>query len=545
MIEAEAKYIQKPWDGSKSRWATADDLYQCIPRGMQRRAKRLMKAAGRTALAKDDCSNAYMEPKSHDINVNGISAALGRLDQTSDATPAELASARTELESERAKARKALGMDRPKKNSLDNDLAHLSSLGSNLLRLCLSGQGAGDRSQSAGAHAGVELVAGNTYHPIALGTAPAVARYGTLSAPGVIRSAAPIKGELFDLADTPAAIPVNRTVGVIDSDFRRVPDWKKLGIDRPAGDATPEELALLGPVRKLSGAPFEATDVFSAGALLANNDIIEKFGAFIPQVELERLAYILGVRQVSSDQDHDHEAMSATFKIVKPAIGTDPGTKLHADHPLLGKVPYTGLITRLLYPKIAEDPEQMAAVAAAMGGKLRDKSIAFACAHFSCGLCGEMPVMKAIRDNGNIVGFKVPPDSNPDLMAVDPEMFSYDRMSGTIRTPSTIEGGYNYCDVRVLNASADGTVLIEPCPEADLGLAKGSMFLINMDEMFFLFFSGGAFCRVHKARAGRYIKSGQKMIAQFTQMRAFLNCAEAFRGAIGDARLVLDPENRY
>ena len=82
MQEGQLRYIDRPWDGSKSRWSTVDDLYACVPAGMQRRAKRLAAAAKRE-MSKEDCSCMYKEPKSHDTNVRGIASALGRLDSPS------------------------------------------------------------------------------------------------------------------------------------------------------------------------------------------------------------------------------------------------------------------------------------------------------------------------------------------------------------------------------------------------------------------------------------------------------------------------------
>lgn len=581
MQEAQLKFTQKPWDGSASRWKTVEDLMASIPSAMRRRGKRLAAAANR-AVTKSDCSLPYREPVNHDVNINGISAALGRIDQVKNATAAEIASARAELQDQRTKARKALGLD--KKKSMAEEIG---DIGFSMIEEMLEAQAWAPVPEAApfrnpapepvmvppGVMPAMPqgIPAGNFGSALDTGYQTAVLDGGmqsidtrldtlnptflnpvlfsshALAAQAAAPAPAPVSLANAEFAELPAEpaklVNTDGIPGVVDNDYRPLPNWKALGINRPAGNATPAELKDLQGAMRPDGSPLQPEDVWSVGAMVCNDDLIAQFMAFIPPLELERLGVIAQTRAIKSDQDHSREVMSGNFTIAPSSIliGTDPGTTLHIDHPLLGKVPYTALIARLLFQKIPDDEDQMAAIEAAMAGKLQNLSIAFGFGSVTCALCGEVPVLRTIKDNGKILGFTIDPGSHQLLCSMQPDDFaSWDSLTGTLRTPADTEGDYAYRTVRVTGCTMDGTVTIEPIPDSTFDLARGTVLMLDMGSFGFFFGGGRRYCRFHGS-SGSYYGDGRRTVGMFTNIRSFINVAACDKGAV-EARIIVDPD---
>jgi len=665
MFEEEFKYVDKSWDGSKSRW-TPEDLLQCIPASMARYA-RSVTAKGETP-SKSNMHLPYKEPKTHDININGISAALSRVDQVSGPSAADKSSARSELERARTRARKALGKDKkmslqdryidrewnPSKarftieqlkaampaamlrhaankaardgreinrddctllykeldgsinlNGIEYALAHLNEVvGLSLSeRALIRGELEGHRRAGDGIanyqtgisqtkiselqKLGFEALQFNeTYsepEPVETPQAPQQDlaypldgfRVQTLETPafGYQQSFDPAVGGLhrehasvgnpdngsvqmsnIDIEQAPpflrqmfantSATPkkMNLEGGVIENDYRPLPNFRALGITRKAGPAIESEMKAFTGQTKLNGEPVGPEDFFSSGAVLANIDIIPHLMAFIPPVELGRIGTILQTRSKKSDQNHSREVLSGNFTVIDPAIGTDPDAKMHMDHPLLGKVPYTALTARLLFPLQEKDPAQMAAVEAAQRGRLQNLSIAFGFGHVACGLCGEMRIQEVLRDRGYVTGFSIDPAANPDMFQSHDDEYFYSDMNAILRMPVDTEGGFVYRSMRILNAEDNGLVQVDPVAEASLPVDNNSVFMIGMSRMYY--YGGYAYCRLHGFQ-GSYSSDGRRTVGMFVNMRALLNVAAVDAGAINDARLVLDPDITY
>jgi hypothetical protein len=579
MQEAQFKFVNRPWSGDKASYST-EQLLRAIPKSMARYAKRVAKSKGSDQPTKADCHLAYRE-KGGDVNINGISAALGRIDQVKGPNAAEIASARAELQDQRTKARKALGLDKKAKSMAEE----IGDIGFSMIEDLMESaawssvpETAPFRNPAPGpvmAPPGASLISNPGYHTAMFqpgaGVAPAgefvyggnldgrdltrspgfPALFGAEAQLSAARAAVATQSQILSPVDprygeaTSLAAKLPTPVGVVDNDYRPLPNWRTLGITRKAGDATPQELlrAFKGAT-KLDGSAVGPSDVYSTAALLCTNDLIAQEMAYIPPVEIGRMRVILATRAMKSDQDHSRKVMSGTFTIVDPEIGTDPGTKLHMDHPLLGKAPYTALIARLLYPKITSDDDQMAAVESAMMGKLQNKSVTFGYGARACALCGEMPIQNPIRANGNIIAFVISPGDNPDLCEMDPESFSsYDSMTGTVRTPAETPGGYIYRTVTILGCSKDGIVQVSPIAETIFELATGSVFMLNMSGYSFFGF-GGRYCRLH-GQAGNYARDGRKTVGMFVNIRSFVGTSEVDKGAVCDARNVADPDINY
>lgn len=571
MQDAEFKFVDRPWAGDKSNY-TIDQLKRAVPAAMRRRAKRIAAAAKRETV-KSDYALPYREANG-DVNINGISAALGRIDQVKDCKSDERTSARAELESQRAKARTALDKPKISKNSeLDEvgefGLALTNSLAASLLMSQMPANMLAPpvpvlplpRAQLASAlDPGYQMA---VLHGLQVVDSPNPGVYPVFD-PGVNRAlfnaglglaesaSAPapvtslVNAEWVELAAKPAPVTnVDGTAGVVDNDYRPTPNWRTLGIDRPAGNATAQELQDLEGALRPDGTPLQPEDVFSVGAMVCNIDLIAQYGFFIPPLELGRLGVIASTRAIKSDQDHSRQVMSGNFTIAPSSvrIGTDPNITLHVDHPLLSKAPYTGLITRLLFQKIASDGGQMAAIEAVMAGKIQNLSIAFGLGSVSCALCGEIPIGRVIRENGNLLGFTIDPAAHELMCAMQPDDFSSscDPVMGTLRTPADTEGGYAYRSVRVTGCTMDGTVMIEPMVGAGFALARGTVFMLDMRSYGFLFFGGGGrYCRFHGG-AGSYYRDGRKISGAVTNIRSFINVAECDKGSV-EARIVVDPD---
>lgn len=551
MLEGSVRIVDKPWDGSKRRYSI-DQLQRAVPRAILRRAHTL---GGPT---KENLICHYREPNG-EINLNGVEAALESLAQMKGLSMVERAAIRSELRRYQTKAR-----------DWGSPLEELSDLGADFLMALSQAEG---ETEEVLVEPIVETIMPTRHMPDMSALMDMWRRHAPAGAPetgyqsAVLNTSLPQEGPgqimaglpPFEMMEGESPIPVSEGLrcelaaavetgrkgmpGVVDNDYRALPNYRSLGIDRVGGDATPAEIAYLSGATRMDGTPLAPSDVYSVGALLANNDIVPQIMCYIPRVELARLGVIIRTRALKSDQDHSRTVSTGNFTLIEPMIGTDPESKMHMDHPELGVTPYTALTARALFQKIPEDPQQMAAVASVMAGRYQNLSIAFGHGGITCALCGEMPVLDTFKAQDKVIAFTISPESNQALCQIgDCGEYSFERPCGIIRTPADTEGGYVYKNVRIVNAGADGTMQIEPQAAADFVVAKGSVFMLKMDSGWSWFF--GAMCKIH-GRAGNYGPDGRRTVGMFTNMRAFINTALVDKGAINDARLVPDPDKPY
>ncbi len=550
MLETNVRIVDKPWDGSKRRYSI-DQLQRAVPKAILRRAHNL---GGPT---KENLICHYREPNG-EINRNGVEAALDSLGAIKGLSMVERAAVRSELR-------------RYQVRELRNPLEELSDLGSEFLMALSQAEPEAEEELLAKPMVDATMPPRHTpdmsalmemwrrhaptgvpetgYQSAVLNTVPQEGSGQNMSGLppfAMMEGEPPIplsEGEHCELASAAVATARKGMPGVVDNDYRPLPNYRSLGIERAGGDATPAEIAYLSGATRMDGTPLAPSDVYSVGALLANNDIVPQLMCYIPRVELARLGIIIRTRALKSDQDHSRTVSTGNFTLIEPMIGSDPESKMHMDHPELGVAPYTALTARALFQKIPEDPQQMAAVASVMAARFQNLSIAFGHGGITCALCGEMPVIDTVKAQDKVIAFTIAPESNQALCQVgDCGEYSFERPCGIIRTPADTEGGFVYKNVRIVNAGADGTMQIEPQAAADFVLAKGSVFMLKMDSGWSWFF--GAMCKIH-GRVGNYGPDGRRTVGMFTNMRAFINTALVDKGAINDARLVPDPDKPY
>jgi hypothetical protein len=546
----EVKFTDKRWDPSKTRW-TEEDLLACIPRAMARYAKDCSAIPDKSYM-----HLAYREPRTHEVNVNGIRQALAAIENLKGPSQADKASARSELQGFLARA--------PQQKPVRHipDLASLNATFFQDLAAPLSGvepvtapapQRAITPAPNEALLRALDLFnrqqSGEYFESDKVANLQPEAHLNGLDLtremgmnPALIPPIPLSEGAIEELAAVTSLKSTNGVNGVVDRDFAALPDYEALGITRPAGDATEKELAYFAGATKLDGTPLTSADIFSVGAMLVSSDLITQLMSYIPPLELARLGYILKTRMIKSDQDHNRRVMSGNFSIVDPMIGTDPNAKLHMDHPLLGKAPLTGLTARLLFQKVGSDPAQMAAVESVMMGKLQNLSIAFGYGGKTCALCGESPILNSIKAQEKIIGFIIPPETNVDLCKMGDMSggYSWDQPMAMIRTPAQTEGGFVYRQVTMINAGEDGIIQIEPQFAANLLLSKGSVLMPMMSAGWFF----GDRCKFH-GRVGSYAQDGRRVIGAFTNLRAMLNTAIVDKGADPNAKLVLTPSLKY
>lgn len=332
--------------------------------------------------------------------------------------------------------------------------------------------------------------------------------------------------------------------GSLSQAFRKLPNWRNLGITRAAGEATEDELrAFIGTVMP-DGSPVTGKAFFSSASFLVGNDVIPQLMAFVPTVELERVKAMLEARSIKSDQDHSRNVMSGPFTVVNPHVGSDASTKLHIDHPYLGKVPYTGVTARCLFPIMQFDAAQMAATEAAQRGKLSNLSITFGYEYLHCGLCGEMKTREVLRANGQVIGFTLNPDDNPELFASaddDDEWDYWMRPAATFRVKADVEGGYMFRSCKLTSVTTDGMAMIDPIPEGTFFFDTGGDVLIDMPRYWWGYRPS---CRFH-GQIGVRLRDGRMPIGMFGNVQSLINVAAVDAGAIADARLVLSPDVAY
>lgn len=104
----EARFTEKPWDGSKSRF-TIQQLLRSVPRAIARWAIAKARREGRDVI-KDDLHLPYKEPDGT-INLNAVRNARARLNQVKGVPRAILAQADRELQRVLAAGKKALGKE--------------------------------------------------------------------------------------------------------------------------------------------------------------------------------------------------------------------------------------------------------------------------------------------------------------------------------------------------------------------------------------------------------------------------------------------------
>ncbi len=554
------KTINTRWSGNPGRYTIAQ-LFTAQPKAFQRIAEKKARRAGRAVL-REDCLLFYKEPSGL-INTNGVSAALKSLETLKDAdiNQSDLASARAELQQFEV----ATGITETSETGLSQLSAFVSEQHKNASRFVQPKQAAvRPASPVHGSQAAINPQQKLIEEFLTRAQGSSLVKNPKLALDPHFRTA------LFRLADTmdgreliengltlmelretytePAAFgakAIDFKNGVIDQDFRPLPNYRTLGIDRAAGDATPDELRYALGQTKNDNTPVGPTDFFSVGALLVNIGLIGKYMAFVPPIELGRLGLILETRSKKSDCNHSRDVNSGHFTIVNPKIGKDPGTKLEIDHPLLNQVPYTALIARLIYPIQEFNLRQKAAVEDARRGRLQNLSVAFNFKGVACATCGDMAIKKVLKSGESITGFMLDPEAHPELCKSRNEDERFYRMPATLRVPADTEGGFIYRDLNVLNAEADGNVQIDPIPQEMLSIKAGSVLLTRFHQ-FFDWWSGGSisYCQLH-GLSGTYMHDGRRIVGQVTQVRDFINTAHVDAGAIADARCVLNPDVKY
>lgn len=560
---------EKLWTANSKRYTLAQ-LMTAQPRAFQRIAKAKAKIAGR-GVQKSDCLLFYKEPDGT-INLNGVKAALKQLEVLKDpqVEMKDIISARSEL-AQYVETKTVLN---PVEQSTKSGLADFNELlnthQKNYASMTLRATQQNLQSTAPTAPNAVQRSAAPSMQQKLIEefltrsqSSPLVSNPKLAIDPG-------FKTALFNLAQTseglnliqgglvlmelretqtePAtfgARAVDFVNGVQDADFRPLPNFKTLGITRAAGDATPDEMRYAAGQTKNDGSAVGPSDFLSVGALLANIGLIGKYMAYIPPIELARLGMILEARSKKSDRDHSRMVSSGHFTVINPLIGQDPETKLEIDHPLLGKVPYTALVARLMYPIQEYSMEQKAAVEDVRRGRLQNLSLAFNFKAVACATCGDMQIKKVLTSGDSITGFMIDAEAHPELCKDRNEDERFYRMPATLRIPADTEGKFVYQDLNVLNALADGNVQIDPIPKDRLSIKAGAVLLTRFHQ-YFSWWSGGSisYCQLH-GMSGTYMHDGRKIVGMVTQVRDFINTAHVDAGAICDARCVLDPSVSY
>jgi len=537
----ETRYVDKEFDTSRMRYSVSE-LEAAVPAAVLRGLKKRAAEEGRE-LTRVDFVLIYREPNG-DVNLQAVERALSQLDRVQWLSTPDRISTEAEL-------RRHLRFRKEKREIQADLMTTLQDAAMRSTQLMQSAQFSILESPR------VENI--NEWKPalppdeqalVDLRNVFAKKQAGQTDRPRISDEAlnAAMAGDGFHVQnlataapalDLAAAAATAKTLAAPEAEYRPLPNFRALGIDRPAGPAVPEEMKALMGQTKPDGKPIDTDDVFSVGALLADNDVISSLQCFFPVVELERLGAMMDVRPVKSDENHSREVMSGRFTLVNPKIASDPGTQLTIDHPLRDKVDYSALTARALFPIEESDPDQIAAVEAARRGRLEKLSIAFGYGSVSCGLCGEMDIKKVIGDpNGSAVAVTIA-NTHRDLLCKNLEELG--PIGATIRTPANVPGKYLYRTVRVTAVSMDGTVQITPTPVS--ALQEGSVLMLTMNN-FFWFFGGMGYCKIHGLR-GDYSADGRRVVGMFTNMRAFINTAIVDKGAITDAMLVLHPDRKY
>jgi len=317
------------------------------------------------------------------------------------------------------------------------------------------------------------------------------------------------------------------------ADFRRLPNYRALGINREAGFATDEEIVAFKGQTRADGSPVGASDFFSTGALLANNDLIEDRSMRIPALEMARLGSMLEIRAKGSDYNHEFKAEDCTFRIIAPKIGTDLNIKLNSRLGNTVKEPYTGLSARLLFP-ITEGKAQKDAVEDVRRGLLQDLSITPLFDAYTCGSCGELSISDVQLLDGKVTVIKLANVKDKRML----DLREHYKVIFRIPEPAVL-GSFVYYESHVLS-SENGILSISPM---DIPIKDGTKVMCKM-EMLPIMFAGGympRYCSVHGLQ-GWIDEYDTAVVANVCNIRGLMNVAFASSGAIKDARIVLDPD---
>lgn len=333
---------------------------------------------------------------------------------------------------------------------------------------------------------------------------------------------------------------INPMAGSPSNDLRPLPNFRKLGIDRPIGPVTDEELSYFKGQTKLDGSPVSNQDFLSVGILLGNNDLIDDRYLQISALELGRLSEILKLRAKGSDEDHYFQVEGCHFRLINPKLGQDDSLQMHMNSALLGKEPYTALIARAIFPVPEKDAKQLEVIERVRRELYRDVSMTpiFDC--LTCGSCGEMPINEIQKMGNKIVAIRL--SLNENLTSDYCHNFEYCSM--VIRTPrSDVIGGYLYSEVSV-QGSSDGILSIDPIE--DPGFVTGSVAMIKMNPILFSFGKRSNmphYCSIHGIQGFSYSEN-KRVVGMATNVTGFANVAQVSAGAINDARLVVDPDSK-
>jgi hypothetical protein len=318
------------------------------------------------------------------------------------------------------------------------------------------------------------------------------------------------------------------------ADFRRLPNFRKLGITERAGPISEEELTTYfkGQTRP-DGTPVTVDDFYGVPIVLANNDLIEDRSLRIPALELMRLAAMMELRLKSSDFNHDFEVEDSTFTVIKPRLGFDPSIPLN--HRLGDSVqePYTALVAKAVFP-ITTGGQQLEMVERVRRQLLRFVSITPLLDSYTCSKCAERQIVKSQYMDGKLVAIQLEPC--PDKTMTD--VHEYYKV--VIRMPDrAVVGGFSYYELQVLNSEGD-VMALQPSP---LQLTDGAVVMTRMEILPIMFGAGFSprYCAMHGLQ-GWVGDDGCPVAANVTNIRGLLNVALASSGAIKDAMLVLDPD---
>lgn len=516
-----AKFSDGPWDGSKSKY-TVEQLLKAIPASMARYARRVAKAANRE-VTKGDCHLPYKTPEQI-INLNGITAALGRIDQVKGPSSTEKTATRAELERQRNAARRALGKD-------DEKMSRLLELAAQAISIGVTTSIFSENTEEILEPTISDIVLDNPDNLHYLMGLLEVPSNTQLSA-GI--AMAPIVATPIDEGEENNVEPKQ----VDSNDFRPLPNFETLGITRPSGPCTDDEMEAFKGQTKNDGSPVTKEDFLSVGCLLANNDLIEDRMRVIPALELSRLATILSTRSKQSDTDHSREVLTGHFTVINPSIGIDPSIPLNSKNPLRNAEPYTALVARAVFPLADEDEGQKAAVEAVRRGRLKNLSITPQFGAVVCSHCSEMPVYDVMSQDGLVTNLIMHPNHAQGLVVIDKPIVA------VIRTPNDMcMGGYSYNDVNIMSTQDNGVVSIEP---TKLYIGPDSKMMIKLNNMPMMFAMGGStpkYCSMHGLEG--QISNGSQVVGVFCQVTSLINVAATDAGAINDSRIVLDASVRY
>jgi hypothetical protein len=591
-----AKYTDKPWNGSKSRF-TIEELLRSIPRSMAAYAK--SKKNDKGEVSKSECHLPYHEPDGA-INIHGISSALGRAGQVKGPSSTQKASARAELERANSAARKALGKPEQKseKAAINMERSYIYDLDDLIMAvpvemlqyaIVVADRENRDITEQDLKFPVLELDGTPNLYKVKkalsdLNEAPIPTAYKASircellamqreieTELGEYRSAdvidpsyletltiqqldAHIGSETSEPPDSKRGVvwsdsytsgnptygPTNFSEGTQSNDMRPYPDFRKLGIDRPAGPATDDEIKWAKGHTKIDGSPVHTDDFFSAGALLANNDLIEDRYIQIPSLELARIGSILEHRAKGSDENHDFTVHGAHFRVVNPKIGVDLNVNQNQHSVLRNIEPYTALIGRAVFPLAEQDQDQIAAVEKARRGLISDLSMTPSIDALTCGLCYEKMIEDVHEINGKVHALKVRDLDEGPKAAGSPE-WQYFKV--IIRSPHEAHvGGYKYTEREVLGYK-DGIMSMEPFPNP--GIKPTAVVMHKMQAIPMMFGMFGAqspkYCPMHGLQGG-ISRDGRRVVALATNVLGLINVAAVSAGAINDSRLVLDPD---